>query len=117
LSATIKRPVHRQGGAADQQGVAIRIGARDRLGADIGAAAAFVLDDDLLAPDFGQRIGDDAGDRVGRSSRRIGHHEPHETARPRLRASGAREEDGRERRCRRQGDELAAVEHAVTHRP
>src|SRR6516225_3970859 len=50
---------------------AFGVGAGDRRGRDVGAAARLVLNHHLLAPDPRQPVGSDAGDRVGRSARRI----------------------------------------------
>ena len=80
----VERAVDRQRRTPDQHRVAVRVGPRDHLGADIGAGAAFVLDHDLLAPRLGKRIGDDAGDGVGRPARCIRHDDTHESARPLL---------------------------------
>src|SRR5262249_10790815 len=48
-----------------QHRVAIRIGSGGHFIADIGAGTSPVLDDGLLAPDFRELLGDDAGDNVG----------------------------------------------------
>jgi hypothetical protein len=60
-----------RGQRAHQQAVAIGRRARDRLGADVAAGAAAVVDDDLLAELPAQFEGDDAADDVGRAVRRI----------------------------------------------
>src|SRR5262249_12899995 len=61
---------HKRRGA-DEDGVAVGVGAGDRGGRDVGAGARLVLNHHLLAPDPRQPVGSDAGDRVGRSARRI----------------------------------------------
>ena len=65
------------------------LGAGGRLGADIAAGARLVFDHHLLAPDFGQPVGDDASDDVGPAAGRERHHKPHEAVRPGLRLRAA----------------------------
>ena len=59
-----------------QDGVAVGIGSRDKLGADAAAgAAAAVLHDDALTEDGAEPIGNDARHAVGRPARRERHDE------------------------------------------
>jgi hypothetical protein len=60
----------------------IGIGPRDHFIADIGAGASPVLDDGLLAPDFRELLGDDAGDNVRWPSRGKRHNEAHDSIGP-----------------------------------
>ena len=80
-----------------QHGVAVGLGAHDRFGADIGGAAAAILDHHLLAPDFRQLAGDHARDGVGAAARRERHDQAHEAVRPgRSAARGRRRRGGSE---------------------
>ena len=99
---------HRQ--RADQDGVAVGLGARDRLGADIAAGAALVLDHHLLAPDLGQPVGEDARDHVGSAAGRKRHDQSDMTVGPALRP-GSADEGGRECCGRTKPGHLAAGEH------
>ena len=73
----IKRPVRRQRRGSVEDRVAVRIGMGDELVADIGAGAAFVVDDDLLTPNLRKLMGDDARIGVGRSARGDRHDHVH----------------------------------------
>ena len=55
--------------ADDEQRVTVRRCRRGRLGADAGAAAGAVLDDDILADPGLQMLRDDASQRVDRPAR------------------------------------------------
>ena len=54
-----------RGRVGEPDRVAVRLCARDRLGADDAAGADAVVDHDLLAEPLGQLLADDAGDGVG----------------------------------------------------
>jgi hypothetical protein len=57
-----------RGNRAHQDGVAIRFGAGDTVGADVAAGTLDILDDDLLAEIIGHLLLDDAGDDIGRAA-------------------------------------------------
>ena len=63
-----------------QQRIAVGRRLRDVHGAGDAAGAGPVLDDDLLSPSFGQRLGDDARRNVGRGARAARNHQPDEAA-------------------------------------
>ena len=77
-----QKAIDRKGQRAEQDGVAVGRRMGDRLGADIGAAAALVLDDDLVARGFRQAGREDAGDGVGSSAGNEGDDDPHQPLRP-----------------------------------
>ena len=54
-----------RGRVGEPHGVAVGLGAGDRLAAERGAGADAVVDHDLLAEPLGQPLADDAGDDVG----------------------------------------------------
>src|SRR5580692_625735 len=60
----VERGIDRARGSREQQRVAVGGRMRDRGGADIGAGAAAVLDDDLLADALRQRLSDEARNDV-----------------------------------------------------
>src|SRR5262249_28613651 len=74
-----------------------------------------ILDDDLLAPDFRELLGDDAGDNVCRSSRGKRHNEAHDPIGPfqrlRLHPRGTTAKAEREGGSGGQGNQAAAREH------
>src|SRR5262249_35621167 len=80
--------VHRERHRGDQHRIAVGIGPHDRLGADIGGAAAAVLDHHLLAPDVRELAGNHPGDGVGPAAGRKRHDQAHETVRPILGGRG-----------------------------
>jgi hypothetical protein len=84
----------------------------DESVADIGAGAAFVLDDDLLVPDFGELFGDDPRIYVGRTARRKRHDHMNGSIRPRRRSCRANEAR-RQRRYRAGCDQLTTRPHAI----
>jgi hypothetical protein len=57
-----------------QERVAVGLGAGDDRRADIAVAAAFAIDDHLLAELLRQEVGVEAGDQVGAAARRRRHH-------------------------------------------
>ena len=59
--------------------------------ADIGAGAAFVVDDDLLAPDFGELLSNYSRVYIGRSARGKRHNHVNSSIRPRVRLRRANE--------------------------
>jgi hypothetical protein len=61
-----------EGHRVDEQRVAVRRGTRHDVGADRGAGAGPVLDDESRAVGAVDLLGDETRDDVGRSSRRIG---------------------------------------------
>ncbi len=63
----------------EQDGVAVRIGARRQAHADIAAAAAAVLDDERATHRVLQRRRHEARDDVGGAARRVGDDDPHRT--------------------------------------
>src|SRR5262249_653601 len=74
-----------------------------------------VLDDSLLAPDFRELLGDDAGNNVCRSSRGKRHNEAHDSIGPiqrlRLRPRGTTAKAEREGGPAGQGNQVAARDH------
>ena len=69
----VERHVGRDLQIVDEQGVAVGRRARDALAGDVGAAAADVLDDEVLA-ELGRELRADLPRHlVGRAARRIGH--------------------------------------------
>jgi len=68
-----------RGNRAHQDGVAIRFGAGDTVGADVATGTLDILDDDLLAEIIGHLLLDDAGDDIGRAAG--GHHQGHRPVR------------------------------------
>src|SRR5262249_20731255 len=96
---------------------AVGIRPRDCLGADIGGAAAAVLDHHLLAPNVGELAGDDAGDGVGSPAGRERHDQPHEAVRPIRAGRSLRErapDAGRQRRRPGERNGVAAGDHSLT---
>src|SRR5262249_24349098 len=77
---------------------------RDRVRADVLAAAGAVLDDDRLSPHALQALRENPGDRVRRPSRRQRHDDPHRPIGEALRA-GSRSSD--RQRARRQPSPFA----------
>ena len=112
----IEEAVDRERQRPDQDRVAIGVGARDRLGADIAAGAALVLDHHLLAPERGEPVGEDAGDRVGSASRRERNDQANDAARPALCARGAHRQGRSERRRGGKPDQPAAGDHGCPPR-
>ena len=55
-------------GHHEQERVAVRWRAYDRLGCDVAAGAGAVLDNELLAEPLGQPLPDHAGGRIGRAA-------------------------------------------------
>ena len=90
-------------GADQQQRVAVRRRAHDRLGADIAAGARPVLDDEWLAEPLRQPLADQARDDVGAAAGGKADDDAHRPRRIGLRPRDAR--DGRQRgsaRCQMQ---------------
>src|SRR6202035_5505029 len=87
--------------AADEDSVAIWVGAGDGRGADVGARARLVLNQYLLAPDPRQPVGSDAGDCVGRSARRIRDDNAHGAGWPALSQRWTAHRRGK---CKRRGE-------------
>ena len=72
-------------------GVAVGLRPHDELGADLGSRARAIVDDDLLAPDFGEARGERPAHEIDRSARRVGIDHAHGTSRKvrlRVRADG-----------------------------
>jgi hypothetical protein len=68
--------IHRQrADVADDQGIAVGIGARHFLHREVAAAASLVLHDDRLAQAFFHLDGEGAGDDGGAAAGREGHDE------------------------------------------
>jgi hypothetical protein len=88
-------------GRAAQQRVAVGLGAKGDLGPDIAAGAGAVVDDHRLVPGARERFGDDAAERVRRSTRREGDNDADLFLRPgRLRKGrrrGQHQQQGEER--------------------
>src|SRR3712207_5979316 len=59
-------------------GVAVGLGLRDRVDADVAAGAGAVLDHEALPELVLEPLRDDAGEHVRRAARRIGHDDAHE---------------------------------------
>src|SRR6476659_866597 len=76
---------------AQQNRIAVRRGMGHGVDRDVATGATLVLDHDLLAPNLGEPLGDDAGRRVGAATSRKSYHKPHGTIRPGLRLRDARE--------------------------
>jgi hypothetical protein len=65
----VKRLIDRKGGwRRGQEHVAVRLSAREGLGAHVAGRSGPVLDNDRLLPYAGQRVGDDARQGVGRAA-------------------------------------------------
>jgi hypothetical protein len=81
------------------EGVAVRCGLGDDVGADDGVGARLVFEDDGLAERVGDFLADQAGHQVGVAARRVGHDHADRPVRPALRqrAACAAEHDGQ--RC------------------
>ena len=76
----------------EQQRVAVRGGAHHRLGADIGAGARPVLDDEWLAQPLRQPLTDEASDDVGRAAGRNRNGQAHRPRRVGLRVRATRKD-------------------------
>src|SRR5262249_30557064 len=83
----------------EKERVAVRGCARNRFGADDGAAAGPVLDDYRLSPGFGEFSGDDPSEQIGPAARRHRHDDADGLARVLLRAR--RMHSTRDRQSRR----------------
>jgi len=79
------------GGGGQQQRVAVRRGTRDRLGRDVGRRARPVLDDELLTEPFRQPLSDNPGANVGAAAGGIADDDAHGPRRIGLRPSDARD--------------------------
>ena len=116
----VERGIRRQRRGAVEDGVAVGFGACDEFVADIGAGAAFVVDDDLLTPDFRELLGEDPRVGVGRPARRDRHNHVHgaigPAARLGLRARRASKEARRASRCGGESDQVATCEHGHSRR-
>ena len=95
-----------RGRVGEPHGVAVGLGAGDRLAAERGAGADPVVDHDLLAKPLGQPLAHDPGDDVGAAARLERHDQPDRPLRRppaiggRLRRSGAhREQCGKKSKC------------------
>ncbi len=78
---------------AEDDRVAVRLGASDAPRADCARGAGHILDDHVLPEGLADLLADDAGNRVGRSAGRVGDDELDHAARKRLcpgRADGKR---------------------------
>ena len=78
------------------QGVAVRCGIRDRLGADVAVSTTAVVDDELLAEAIGESFGIHASNQIKAAAGGIGHDDAHRARRIMLcsrgqRASGAQQ--------------------------
>jgi hypothetical protein len=73
----VERDVDRVRRADDEERVAIGRRPHHELGAEIGAGAGPILDDELLAGTLGQPLADQPSGDVGRASRGKGHDHPH----------------------------------------
>ena len=86
----VERDVRRDLQVVDEQRVAVGRRARDALAGDVGAAAADVLDDEILA-ELGRELGRDLPRHlVGRAAGRVGHDDGDRPRRIGLRVSGWR---------------------------
>jgi hypothetical protein len=97
--------------SVEEQRVAVGRRFRHRLGADVAAGAAAVLDDDRFAPGLLQLLGEQPPQAVGRAARREGHHQAQRFRGKVLRAG--RHGDGGEQRTRYDEDRF----HSVLLRP
>jgi hypothetical protein len=77
----------------DVDGAAVGIGMGDELGRDIAAGAGLAFDQNLLAPDLRQPVGDDAGGRVDAAAGRDRTDDADRPAGPALRTRRARPRD------------------------
>ena len=91
IEIAIERYVHRVGRDRQQDGVAVGLGFRDVFGADIGAGARPVLNDELLAEPLRQMLGGKTPDDVGAAAGRVRYDQLHWSRRVGLRPGGMRE--------------------------
>ena len=84
LQAGDQREVRRR----EQDRVAVRRGHLHRLGADQAGRARLVVDDDRLAEQLAELVGDHAADEVGGAAGRERHHHAHRLVRIGLRQRG-----------------------------
>jgi len=83
--------IHRErADVADDDRVAVRLGARDLLHRDVACSARLVVDDHLLAERLRHLRRHRARDDLGAAARRERHDEPHRLRRPGLREGAAR---------------------------
>ena len=94
--------VHRERARDEQQRVAVCRRSGDELGADIARRARPVVDDDLLAPCFGELLAEQACEQIGAAARRVRHDPAHRLHREVLR------ESMRKSRCEQYADYEAA---------
>src|SRR5690606_59492 len=85
-----------------EQRIAVRRRARRLGGAQSATRAGAILDDDLLAPDLGELLAEQAGRDIGRAAGRERNNEANRPLRPVLRGSVQRDE-----RERQECDQLA----------
>jgi electron transfer flavoprotein alpha subunit len=94
---------------ANQQRVAVGIGLRDGVRADVAAGAAAVVDDEVVAERLREPVADVAREDVGRAAGREGHDHLDDAARVvvggRGRGGGGRAEGGE--RCNQRGGGLS----------
>ena len=104
VQLVVERRIDGVAGVDQQQRVAIGRRRDDRLGAEIAAGAALVLDDEGLAEPLGQPLPDQAAGDVGGAARRERHHDAHRPGRIVERHGGARQRGQRQwRRWRKRG--------------
>ncbi len=91
IQMLIKRGIDRVRRHGQQQRVAIRRRLDDQLGADVGAGARPIFNDERLTELFRQPLADQPPDDVGRTSGRHGHDHAHRPRRISLRPRDARQ--------------------------
>src|ERR1700724_1388694 len=96
-----RNSTYRPAQISETTSVAVRVGIGDRRSGEIGASARLVLNQYLLAPGPRQPVSSNAGDRVGRSARRIRDDNAHGAGWPAL---SQRWTGHRGRKCNRRGE-------------
>ena len=86
IQMRIERGVDRVRRGDEEERVAVGIGVDRRLGGDVAAGAVAVLDDELLAERFRQRLGDQPRADIGRAAGGITDEDQHRARRIALRA-------------------------------
>src|SRR5262245_58528464 len=77
----IERGTNGMSGSGDEQRTAVRSGPRHYGGTDLTIGSGTVVDDDLVPDTLGELVGDNAGQRVIGTARRLGDDQPHRARR------------------------------------
>ena len=98
----------------DEQRIAVGRGPGDQVSPDIAAGAAAIVDDDRLAPELAELVGEHASKRIGWSARRERHDDAHSAGRIALRRH-RRVRHGAEHRAHgREGEQTGqSIAHVV----